>query len=194
MTSERAEALQDAAAALAGALRETGLPHMLIGGLAAVARGAVRLTRDVDGLVALGEVPLSELLTKLENHEIVPRVLGAAEFATQNQVLLLRHGPTKTPIDLSLAWLPYELAAIERAEPVEFAGVPFPTSTPDDLVAMKAVAWRQKDQMDIESLVILHGERLDLPRIRAIVKEFAEVLEAPERVAEFDALIRRARG
>jgi hypothetical protein len=32
---------------------------------------------------------------------------------------------------------------------------------------------------------------VDLARVRALVAEFAELLEAPERVAEFDALLAR---
>ena len=57
---------------------------------------------------------------------------------------------------------------------------------------MKAVAWRDRDRADIERLLVLHGPKIDLDRIRRLVREFSEMLESPERIAEFEAIIRRA--
>jgi hypothetical protein len=44
---------------------------------------------------------------------------------------------------------------------------------------MKAVAHRQKDLLDIESIVDIHP-KLNLKRIRKWVNGFSEVLEMPE--------------
>ncbi|MBI4871005.1 MAG: hypothetical protein HY814_05510 [Candidatus Riflebacteria bacterium] len=118
----------------------------------------------------------------------------AFAFAKRHQVLLLRHDPLGTPVDLSLAWLPYEREAIARATPVEMSETSVPTASPQDLIIYKAVAWRIQDQRDIEKLLLLHGRSIDLVNIRTRVREFAELLEAPERVGEFDALVKRALG
>jgi len=60
-------------------------------------------------------------------------------------------------------------------------------------VIFKAVSWRDRDQADIARLLAAHSEGMDLPRIRRVVTEFAEVLEAPDRVPALEALIRKVR-
>jgi hypothetical protein len=46
----------------------------------------------------------------------------------------------------------------------------------------------------VEHLIARHWARLDLDRVRTLVAQFADALEAPERVGEFDAIVRRAVG
>jgi len=64
---------------------------------------------------------------------------------------------------------------------------------PEDLVIYKALAWRDQDRSDIERLFVLHGQGMDLEKIRGLVSEFARILGEPQRVEEFEALLRRAR-
>jgi hypothetical protein len=185
--------LLDAVAALAAALRQLRAPGMIIGGMAVIARGVPRLTVDVDATVWGADVELLELFETLAKQGIVPRVRDAFEFARERQVLLLRHDPTGTPMEVSIAWLPFEREALENATPVEFAGVQVPVALPEDLVIYKALAWRDQDRSDIERLFVLHGQGMDLEKIRALVSEFARILGEPQRVEEFEALLRRAR-
>lgn len=124
-------------------------------------------------------VDLDDLLRSLREYGIQPRVPDAAEFARRNQVLLLRHETSETPIDLSLAWLPFEHEALTRAEAADFHGVEIPIATPEDLVIQKAVAFRFRDRDDIERLLVLHGQTMDLERVRRVVAEFAAILEYP---------------
>ena len=67
-----------------------------------------------------------------------------------------------------------------------------PRSLP--LVIYKALAWRDRDRYDIEQLLTLHGDQIDLERVRAFVQEFAQILDTPERIAEFDRLVRKILG
>jgi hypothetical protein len=61
---------------------------------------------------------------------------------------------------------------------------------PDDLIIFKAVAWRPVDQQDVERLLALHGERVDLERIRRHVKELGDALEI-DRLRDLDKAIAR---
>lgn len=61
---------------------------VVIGGIAAIARGVPRVTRDVDVAFSGAEVTLSGLLTDLAAAGIVPRIDDAIGFAAQSQVLL----------------------------------------------------------------------------------------------------------
>jgi hypothetical protein len=60
------------------------------------------------------------------------------------------------------------------------------------MIVYKAIAFRPQDQQDIERLLALYGTRVDLGRVRRTLAEFAEAMEEPERLADFDRLVGRA--
>jgi hypothetical protein len=184
--------LQAAIAALARALAQLPTPGMLIGGIAVIARGVPRTTRDVDATVSGEHSRLDDVLRILEAHEFLPRIIDARAFAEVNQVLLLRHAPSGVDVDLSLAWLPIELEAINAAEELSIGKARVRVARPEDLVIYKAVAWRPQDRQDVERLLTLHGERMDLARVRRVVAELAAALDEPKRVAELESVIERA--
>lgn len=194
MNEQADQALLDALAALGEALRSVDAPSMIIGGIAVIARGVPRQTIDIDATVWGESLTLEPLLEALARQRLVPRIADAIEFARQHQILLLEHGPSGTPVDLGLAWLPFERQALERASIVDFGGVPVRVATPEDLIIYKAVAWRDRDRADVERLLVLYGAQVDLRRIRGLVHEFAQALDEPRRVEEFEALVVRALG
>jgi Nucleotidyl transferase of unknown function (DUF2204) len=166
---------------------------IVIGGIAVIARGVPRVTRDVDVAFSGAEVTLSELLTDLNAAGIVPRIDDAIGFAAQSQVLLARHVKTGVDVDVSLAWLPFEMEAISAASPTMLGAARLPVAQPEDLVIYKAVAWRPQDQQDIERLLALHGAHMDLSRIRRHVQELGEAMEE-DRIQSLDSLILRVLG
>lgn len=167
---------------------------MIIGGIAVIAHGVPRLTVDADATVWGEQIDLDDLVQILGQHQIVPRIPDALNFARQRQVLLLQHDPSGTPIEVSIAWLPFEKEALEKATIIQFAGVEIPVAAAEDLVIYKALAWRDKDRFDIERLIVLHGHTMDLERIRSFVEQFAKILEDPQRIQEFSQLVQRALG
>jgi hypothetical protein len=185
------QSLQAAVAALSVALREVGAPHMLIGGLAVILRGIARQTNDVDATLWAEGVDIELLLEGFARHGIVARIPDAAQFARQNQVLLLRHEASRTPMEVSLAWLPFEATALHRAELLDVGGVRVPVALVDDLIIYKAVAWRDRDRADIERLLAAHGDHVDLTYIRQTVAQFADLLEEPGRVSDLERIIER---
>lgn len=192
MESDTDQKLRDALAALAAALDDVGAPYMLIGGFAVILRGVARQTVDIDATVWAERLDLDALLSVLQRYGIEGRLPDTAQFARAHQVLLLRHAASQTPMELSLAWLPFERTALGRAEPIEVAGVTIPVALVDDLLVYKAVAWRDRDRADIERLLIAHADRVDLSYVRGMVREFAELLDEPRRLKEFDRLLKRA--
>jgi hypothetical protein len=139
-------ALLAALAACATALRRLGRPAMIIGGIAVIARGLPRQTVDIDATVWAEGLDAGTLLPTLAAEGVVPRTVDAVAFAHERHVLLLRHEPTGTPIELILAYLPFERLALQRAELVDFGGVTIPAATVEDLVIYKTVAWRDRNR------------------------------------------------
>jgi len=183
--------LLQALAAVQAALDQVGAPAMIIGGMALIARGIPRLTRDIDATVWGEGLDVAQVMEPLAEHGIVPRISDAVAFARQQQVLLLRHEASGTPIDLTLAWLPFEEEALARATKEPFAGISIRVVQPEDLIVLKVVAWREQDRADVERLLLRWGSTVDLDRIRDYVRQFAEALDEPERVAAFEAIISR---
>ena len=149
---------------------------MIIGGIAVIAHGVARTTRDVDATMATVR-DVGQVFAELARHEIYPRIDDAIAFAKARQVLLVRHAPSGVDVDLYLAWLPFELDALAAAEDVLLGSVEITVARAEDLVIYKAVAWGPQDQKDVERLVALHGKTMDLPRIRRVVAEVGAALE-----------------
>ena len=190
MTDTRpADAFRSALRALQQVFNDFARPAMIIGGMAAVARGVPRLTRDIDATIEAEGLDVDGALVLLRQHGFEPRIEHAAEFARQRLVLLLRHRPSGVDLDLSLAWLPFEREALTRATAFDFEGIMLPVAAVEDLIVLKAVAWRLGDRSDIERLLIRHGRNVDLERIRRALGQLLNMLEEPERMAEFDRLV-----
>lgn len=186
--------LIEALAALDGALVALELDYALIGGLAVIVHGVPRATVDVDVTLDGSRADPRRLGEALSTHGIEGRIDDAIGFAERNSVLLLRHVPTGTPIDVSFGFLPFELEAIANARVEEVGPVRARVARVEDLIVQKAVAWRERDRTDIERLVALHDDAIDWKRVDATVMDFFELLEAPERRAEFDLIVARGRG
>lgn len=170
----------------AQALVAWGVPYAFIGGVAVLAHGVARATVDVDVTLAGAAVELEPLVAHLERAGFEPRLSDAVAFARRSQVLLLRHRASGVPLDLTLAWLPFETQLLAGALERAFAGTMIRVPTVSDLVAMKLVAHRPKDRSDAELLARLHP--VDFTHVRRVVTEFCAVLEDETRLATLDAL------
>jgi hypothetical protein len=162
----------------------------VIGGIAVIARGVPRLTRDIDIAIAGADVTVAELANELASAGIEPRIDDALAFAEESQVLLARHRDSGVDIDVSLASLPFDLEALAAAKPETLGGVRIAIAQPEDLIIFKAVAWRPQDQQDVERLIALHGRDVDLERVRRHVKELGDALEV-NRLRDLNELIAR---
>ena len=189
MTQSPAPDIRPALAALSSALAALDRPAMLIGGLAVIARGVPRLTIDIDAVVHAEGLDVDRLWAVLRDSGLEARVADAAQIARERLVLLLRHRASGVTVDLSLGWVQFERDAMARATTVDLDGVRIPVATPEDLVVLKAVAWRGLDRSDITELIVRHHADMDFQRIRTTLAQFFEVLEIPERLAEFDRLV-----
>ena len=182
----------DALDALRRALDELDRPSMIIGGVAVIALGIPRFTVDIDATITGAGLNLGQLVEVLGRHGIHPRMPDAVAFARSTQVFLGVHEASGTPIDLSLAWLPFEEEAIAASVACDYAGVDILIPRAEDLLIYKLIALRARDVEDAEGLLLLHGTTMDLGRVRETVRQFAAALDDSERPEVLERLIRRA--
>ena len=70
-------------------------------------------------------------------------------------------------------------------------GVSLRVATPEDLVVLKALMQGDRDRADIERVLLVHAVDVKLAQVRRLVGVFAEAVEEPERIGDFDAQVRR---
>ena len=164
-------------------LQSRGWRFCFIGGLAVQHWGEPRLTRDLDVSLLTGfggERAYVESLVSVYS----PRIEDAIEFALTRRVLLVR-SESGVGIDVSLAALPYEELAVNRAIPVEMLpGSSVRLCSPEDLIVMKMFAGRDTDLRDVRSVIVRQSERgLDWRYIETHLADLAELKEDPALLA-----------
>ena len=164
----------------------------VIGGVAASVRGRPRYTKDVDAVILADDIGWDRALASAARYGLSPRIDDPLGFASRSRMLLLRHDESGTEVDISLGGLPFEREVVERASIVNVKRLRLRITSAEDLVIMKAVARRQKDWADIETVLDINPD-LDLARIRHHLREFSSVLEMPEIYEDFEKLLRSKR-
>lgn len=147
-----------------------------IGGLAVQRWGEPRLTLDVDCTVLTGfgdeARHIDELLAAFEG-----RIENARDFALAHRVLLL-YGPSRVPADVALGAMPFEEHAVQRASPFNIGqGQSLLTCSAEDLIVFKAFAGRDRDWLDVESVVVRQSESLN---VQKVWDELAPLLQLKE--------------
>lgn len=152
-------------------LTAAGVDFVVVGGIAMMLLGSARLTRDLDicfgpdddNVEALGRV-LVELEARLRGvDEEVPFI---ADAATLRDVQLLTLTTSKGWLDVhrTLEGAPRYETLRRNAERYDIGGLSVLVASPDDMIAMKEVAGRSIDMVDIEELKAIKRLRRRMKR------------------------------
>ncbi len=159
----------------------------IIGGVAVGLHSDYRSTHDVDAILWAESIEPKTVLEEAERMGIVPRVPNVLEDAQRILVMRLRDNKSGVPLDLSLAFTPFEKEAIERSISIQTPIGELRIATPEDIVIMKGVAQREQDLADIVSIAA-HNPALDWGRIEFWLTEFGNALELPDLWSTVKAL------
>jgi hypothetical protein len=85
----------------------------------------------------------------------------------------------------------YEELIIEQAIRRDLGGWSVWICSAEDLIIQKIIAGRGKDWLDVEALLIEQGDKLDQAYIEDWLAQFADVLEKPEIMTEYQILLAR---
>ena len=171
-------------------LQTAGVPHAIVGGVAASLRGKPRVTKDVDLLALAEDNAWPALLESAAAKGIEARISDALSFAKTTRVLLLVHRPSGIEIEVSFGMLPFEQEVVSRAEPRQVKEVSFSLATAEDIVVMKALALRPRDVADIEGILESVPD-LDLGRVRTILARLSQALEGEDHLSQLEAIVRK---
>lgn len=154
-------------------------PNCLIGGLVLQRWGQVRLTKDVDLTLLTGfgreEIFVDALLVRYRGRRV-----DARDFALRYRVALLQ-SEDGIGIDVSLGAIPYEEGLMRRASWFEFLrGVRLRTCSAEDFVVLKAFANREQDWLDLETVLVRQGNRLDWTLIQGELPPLCQMKDAPD--------------
>lgn len=159
--------------------RERGWRSCVIGGVAVQRWGEPRGTQDVDVTILTGFGSEAPYVDALLGH-FEARRPDAREFALRYRVLLIR-ARNEVPIDVALGAMPFEERAISRA--TEFAiapGINLAVCGAEDLIVFKAFAGRERDWLDIESIVLRRRGGLDVELIWREIVPLLELKQEPD--------------
>lgn len=122
------------------------------------------------------------------------RVDGPREFALANRVLLL-YGSSRVPLDIALGAMPFEERCVDRASAFDIGnGQSLLTCSADDLIVFKAFAGRDRDWLDIDTIVMRQRQALDVDAIWGELTPLLELKEDAETPARLRRVLTKARG
>lgn len=169
---------EETLASLARLLEDAQIDYMIIGGLANAVWGEPRATLDIDVTVSADTVDASRIATLLET-EFRVLVSDPPSFVEETRVLPLQ-SHTGVRVDLIFGLLPFEREAVARARSVEVAGREIRFCTPEDLILLKIISQREKDQADVQGILRHRFRELDLGYLEPRIGELSELLSRPE--------------
>jgi hypothetical protein len=185
-------ALAEALAALGRVLGRLRVRWYLFGAQAALLYGAARLTADIDVTVQIGERGTAGLARALEQAGFRLRVRDVADFVAKTRVLPFVHDRSGMPVDIVLAGPGPEELFLKRRRRRQIEGVTVFVASPEDIVVMKMLAGRGKDEDD--TLAILAARpRLEIARIRSTLDLLERALGQSDLRPRFEQLLARAR-
>jgi hypothetical protein len=169
-------------------LEEHGYRYAVIGGIALSQWGVVRFTQDVDLKVLVPDTDYSAVRKALR--AAFPQ---RAREHIPHEPLIVAVTIDGVIIDFLLALPGYEELIIEHAVQRDLGGWSAWICSAEDLVIQKVVAGRGKDWLDVEALLIERRGKLDEAYIADWLAQFAEVLETPDLLTEYQRMLAKVK-
>ena len=170
-----------------------GLRWFLFGAQAAILYGVARLSADVDITLDLGDRSSRDVVDALAAAGFELRVADAAGFVEATRVLPFVHRASRMPVDVVLAGPGLEDQFFAGTQERVVGEARVPVVSAEDLVAMKVLAGRARDVGDVEAILRMHGDDLDLHRIRTTLGLLEGALDRRDLLSELDRMLALAR-
>lgn len=164
----------------------------LFGAQAVVVWGRPRLSADLDVTAKLPLAEMQDFLEAMAEAGFALETGDPEEHVAETRVLPFLHTPTGVPLDLVVAGPGLEDEFLERAVDRDFAGLTVPVISPEDLVAAKILASREKDLEDVRGILLERWPLLDLDLVRQTLSTLEAALARSDLIPVFDRELARA--
>lgn len=158
-------------------VRQLGLVWALVGGFAVVIRAEPRLTRDIDiALAVASDTEAERIVQALRGfgYDVDRHLEQEATGRIASVRLITQHpGAVGVVVDLLFASSGIEDEVVRDAEPLEvLSGVEIPVARTGHLIALKLLADREQDRIDLRNLLATADE-IEIRRAREAVRLIA---------------------
>jgi len=154
------------------------ISYMVFGGIANSIYGNPRQTFDVDIKFSLeSKDNLEQFVEELKSVAILLPD-KPIQFIKETNVIPIEIDDVR--VDLVVADLPFEIEAIQRSRYVDFSNIKIKVCLPEDLIIQKAVSTREKDWLDIMTIIENQGDKMDWNYLLKHCKDLSNFLSKPE--------------
>lgn len=174
---------------LVGALEAANVDYVLVGGMAVLAWGDPRTTRDIDVIADLDGEEIPRLGESLTNRGFTFDREGARKAIRQGSHFTVFHEDSFYHADLVPSHEPSHRWTLEGRERVELEGETCWIASPEDTVANKLVFGSEQDIQDAAGILARVGDDLDIGRLESLCRKLgvlAELQRLRARVDEID--------
>lgn len=162
-------------------LDEEARAHALIGGLAISARATPRFTDDVDFALSCSDDDAEALIRSFVRRGFTIDALLMTKSTNRIATVRLKPPGSEVLVDLLFDFTGIEREIVGSATKAEVhPGFQAPVATIPHLIAMKVLAFRKKDLLDLESLFEAAGSA-DLALARKAVDAISRAGKEPKR-------------
>ena len=158
-----------------GCLEQRRIPYLVIGGIAQAVIGEPRLTQDVDCIVFVPPADANTVLDAFQQAGFAVDTASAmAQIETTGTFAVTRD---RWRVDCILASTDFEQSALQRRQRLRLYDVEANLPTPEDLVLLKLVPGRDKDLLDIKTILLRHHATLDVAYLTHWARRLADEAE-----------------
>lgn len=178
--------MEEMIGAIAEALESSGVPHVVIGGIAASVWGRPRMTLDVDIVIVISPDDAPGFLAGLQRRgfQVTARTPGRLSKMLPAKV---RYGK-RFSVDLRIASYSLDNQALGRATPVKVLGARLAIASKEDTIVYKAARFNDLDRADIKAIILRWRNKLDRQYILTSCQRLVEETGDPQIARNLDEL------
>jgi len=156
--------LLDALKSLVQTLNERKIDYALVDGLAVAVRGVIRATRDIDMTLTIPALELPGVLESLQQKGFDLDLRETISEWTNHHMVNFLCGDVR--VDWLKTILPSFQSILRRAQWEQLFDTAIRVADAEGLILLKLIAFRPRDQEDIQGLISASSGSLDLDWIR----------------------------
>lgn len=140
-------------------LKKEKIPYLLIGGLAVGVLGEPRMTQDIDLIIFVPKKSAPEVIKKATKAGFWANITSATKDIELKGAFRLDFD--NLWVDIIISSTEFENSAFKRKKQIKLLGKKAFIPSPEDLILLKLIPGRDKDILDVKSIIERYKGKLD---------------------------------